>query len=150
MRFTGYIILLLVVVFSTNFTASSQDSILVAPPTTRIQDTANSTVTIANTRVTGYKKTKLYIIQREIPFKDGETILKSELQNKLVLCRQQLMNTSLFVDVEVTIALQQNNLVFIDVKVKERWYLFPLPYFKLIDRNLNQWWVEQRSTALTG
>src|ERR1043165_730432 len=32
---------------------------------------------------------------------------------------------------------------FIDVKVKERWFIFPLPYFKLIDRNLNQWWVEQ-------
>jgi hypothetical protein len=29
------------------------------------------------------------------------------------------------------------------VELKERWYIFPLPYFKLVDRNFNQWWVEQ-------
>jgi hypothetical protein len=27
--------------------------------------------------------------------------------------------------------------------MKERWYFFPMPYFRLVDRNFNQWWVEQ-------
>ncbi len=54
------------------------------------------------------------------------------------------MNTSLFVDVHVSIEQQKNELVFVKVAVKERWYLFPLPYFKLIDRNLNQWWVQNK------
>ncbi|MBK6381936.1 MAG: hypothetical protein IPF69_00450 [Chitinophagaceae bacterium] len=32
------------------------------------------------------------------------------------------------------------------VEVKERWYLFPVPVFKPIDRNLNQWLVEQNAS----
>ncbi|MES1219774.1 MAG: hypothetical protein ABUT20_30015, partial [Bacteroidota bacterium] len=30
------------------------------------------------------------------------------------------------------------------VDVKERWYIFPLPYFKTVDRNWNQWIVENK------
>ncbi len=32
------------------------------------------------------------------------------------------------------------------VQVKERWYIFPVPYFKPVDRNLNQWLVEQKGS----
>ena len=32
------------------------------------------------------------------------------------------------------------------VEVKERWYIFPVPYFKPVDRNLNQWLVEQKAS----
>jgi hypothetical protein len=31
------------------------------------------------------------------------------------------------------------------VEVDERWYLFPVPYFKFVDRNINQWLVEQKA-----
>jgi len=34
----------------------------------------------------------------------------------------------------------------INITVKERWYIFPIPYFKPIDRNPNQWLVEQRAS----
>ncbi|MEO7984611.1 MAG: hypothetical protein ABI688_11060, partial [Bacteroidota bacterium] len=34
----------------------------------------------------------------------------------------------------------------ITVEVNERWYLFPLPYFRPVDRNLNQWLVEQKGS----
>ncbi len=111
--------------------------------------TANNTpalITIADIVIVGNKKTKPYIIQREIPFKTGQFLLLSDLNDQLELCRQQLMNTALFVDVDVTVAKQQNELVFINILVKERWYFFPLPYFKLIDRNFNQWWVEQKKS----
>lgn len=105
---------------------------------------ADSLIEIGDVIVTGFKKTKPYIIEREIPFKKGNHILQSELADKLKLCRQQVMNTSLFVDVEVAVIARQANLIFIEVHVKERWYLFPLPYFDLVDRNLNQWWVEHK------
>ncbi|HEX8333626.1 MAG TPA: POTRA domain-containing protein [Segetibacter sp.] len=109
-------------------------------------DTSQVLLIIGDVRVTGYKKTKLYIIQREIPFKTGEYILRNDLEKKIELCRQQLMNTSLFVDVEVKIAREQDNIVFIDIVTKERWYLFPVPYFKIVDRNLNQWLVEHNAS----
>lgn len=111
-----------------------------------ISDTGSVLLVIGDIKITGYKKTKLYIIQREIPFKTGDNILQSDLDKKIELCRQQLMNTALFVDVEVNIARQQGELVFIDIHVKERWYLFPVPYFKVVDRNLNQWLVEHKGS----
>lgn len=99
---------------------------------------------IADINITGYKKTKPYIIEREIPFKQGDYITKKDLLQKLLLAKQQVMNTSLFVDVSVFISEQHGDMLFINVDVKERWYLFPIPYFSLIDRNFNQWWVEQK------
>ncbi|WP_207491982.1 POTRA domain-containing protein [Aridibaculum aurantiacum] len=104
-------------------------------------DSLGSLVMVGNITILGYKKTKEYIIQREIPFKQGDYMLKSTLKEKLELARQQLMNTTLFVDVEVT-AKYAEEVAFVQVVVKERWYLFPLPYFKIVGRNFNDWWVE--------
>ncbi len=142
MRFYGYIILIsFLLLISVKTIAQDGGNNLLQQA---LADTSLTNYIVADIRVFGYKKTKDYIIEREIPFKTGERIPRTELQEKLTLCRQQLMNTSLFVDVEVSVVKKEADLIFISVKVKERWYLFPLPYFKLIDRNLNQWWVEQR------
>src|SRR5215831_4291915 len=105
-----------------------------------------SLVTIADISIHGNKKTRPYIIEREIPFHQGDYIPLNELNKKLVLAQQQVMNTALFTQVFVYISGQQGNLIFINVDVKERWYLFPMPYFKLVDRNFNQWWVEQKAS----
>jgi len=102
-------------------------------------------VLIADMTVHGNKKTKPYIIEREVPFKQGQYIRRNELEKKLLLAQQQVLNTSLFTQVSVYVHSQQANLVFINIDVKERWYLFPLPYFKLVDRNFNQWFVEQKA-----
>lgn len=97
--------------------------------------------------VTGNAKTRPFIILRELPFRKGDLVAVDKLSDQLKLAKEQLMNTTLFVDVDVyvsarvqTAAKQQAT---VTVAVKERWYLFPVPYFKLIDRNFNQWWVEQ-------
>ncbi len=107
-------------------------------------DSSVATVVIGDVRISGFKKTKPYIINREIPFRNGDVIVLADLPKKLQLCHDQLMNTSLFVDVDVTIERRVNQLVFINVHIKERWYLFPLPYFRIVDRNFNTWWVEQK------
>jgi outer membrane protein assembly factor BamA len=104
----------------------------------------SSLIMIADIAVSGNKKTKQYIIEREIPFSQGDYLLLTELPKKLQLAKEQITNTSLFVEVQVYIASKQGELIFINVDVKERWYLFPLPYFKLVDRNFNQWWVENK------
>ena len=101
-------------------------------------------VIIGGITLSGNKRTKSFIVQREIPFIQGAQFLQGELDQQLVLAKQQLMNTSLFVDVTVYVASRKGNVVFINIDMKERWYFFPLPYFRLIDRNFNQWWVEQK------
>ncbi|NDA60712.1 MAG: hypothetical protein EBX50_01595 [Chitinophagia bacterium] len=98
--------------------------------------------------VTGNAKTRPFIILRELPFRKGDTIAVSNLPNQLKLAKEQLMNTSLFVDVEVYVSTRiqtaEKQQATITVAVKERWFLFPVPYFKLIDRNFNQWWIDQQ------
>jgi outer membrane protein assembly factor BamA len=106
-------------------------------------DSVNASVLISDIVLTGFKKTKPYIIQRELPFKKGDTIWTNKLNDQLKLCKQQLMNTSLFVDVDVRVVKIDSAHIFVDVKVKERWYLFPIPYFKIVSRNFNTWWVEE-------
>lgn len=100
--------------------------------------------TIGNIILTGNKRTKSYIVFREVPFKEGDTVTPNQLTEQLELARQQIMNTTLFVDVTVYVTKIQNKKANVQIDVKERWYLFPLPYFKLIDRNFNQWWFDQK------
>ncbi|MFM9635008.1 hypothetical protein ACKI10_46975, partial [Streptomyces galilaeus] len=80
------------------------------------------------------KRTRDFIVYREIVFKKDEILNDQTLKEKIILSKQLLMNTTLFVDVLVD-AVKTDSTVDIHVLVKERWYLFPLPYFKLVDRN---------------
>nr|HVZ26460.1 hypothetical protein [Sediminibacterium sp.] len=61
----------------------------------------------------------------------------------LLQVHDNLMNTLLFVDVSAKEASRTGNVITIRIDLKERWYFFPMPYFRLVDRNFNQWWVEQ-------
>lgn len=99
---------------------------------------------VGDIKLYGNKKTKDFIILREMPFKKGERIADGDLEKLLLLAKQQIMNTLLFVDVNVYVAAQKGNVLIINIDVKERWYFFPVPYFKLVDRNFNQWWVDQK------
>ena len=56
------------------------------------------------------------------------------------------MNTTLFHEVVVAVKGFEGYYVDVLVQVRERWYLFPVPYFKPVDRNLNQWIVEQKAS----
>lgn len=103
-----------------------------------------NTVVIGNIYLTGNKRTKSFIALREVSFAKGMELTESELDKQLVLTREQVMNTLLFVDVAVYVSARNGNVVDINIDVKERWYFFPVPYFRLVDRNFNQWWVEQK------
>src|SRR5205085_3575786 len=69
-----------------------------------------------------------------------------ELVKKFDIARKQLMNTTLFHEVVVALKSFDGYYVDVSVDVKERWYIFPIPYFKPVDRNLNQWLVEQKAS----
>lgn len=104
----------------------------------------NMPVIISDIQLSGNKKTKNFIVLREVPFKKNDRLIQGDVAKLLILARQQLMNTALFVDVTVYVSSHKGNILVISIDMKERWYLFPLPYFKLIDRNFNQWWVDQK------
>ena len=98
---------------------------------------------IANVIIEGNKRTKSSIILREMTLKTGDILPETELKNQIEKSRNQVFNTSLFIDVKITSSDRMGDIITIKVVVKERWFLFPLPYFTLIDRNFNQWWVSE-------
>jgi outer membrane protein assembly factor BamA len=109
------------------------------------QNGAENVFRVRDIVITGNKKTKESIILRELPFRSNDTYQLSELVKKFEIARKQLMNTALFHEVVVALKSFEGNNVDIMVEVKERWYLFPVPYFKFVDRNINQWLVEQHA-----
>lgn len=88
--------------------------------------------------VEGNKKTKPYVIERELPFKTGDSVYLPELVKGFEIARQQLMNTALFNEAIVSLKSFRGYVVDIRIEVTERWYVFPIPYIKPVDRNLQE------------
>ncbi len=113
-----------------------------------IDTTAKKTpvITIGTIKITGNKRTKGFMILREMVLKTADTLNITNLNKRLVQSRNQVFNTALFVDVTIYPAEKIGDIINLNVDVKERWYLFPLPYFRLVDRNFNQWLVDQKAS----
>lgn len=99
----------------------------------------SSYLTIRDVITSGNKITKGYIIAREMPLKKGDKYSISDILKNLPLSKQNLLNTGLFIDVTVDFTNWVNDSLDIVVDVKERWYYFPVPYFRPVDRNFNVW-----------
>ena len=93
----------------------------------------------------GNRVTKNYIIMREIPLREGDQITAENLLGILETSRLNLLNTQLFLEVIPYIDSATDNDIYLRFLFKERWYIFPLPYFNIIDRNPNQWLFEQKA-----
>ncbi|MBE7173689.1 MAG: hypothetical protein INR73_24160 [Williamsia sp.] len=120
------------------------------PPTGTLSDSADTAglhdtsfparpYAINNIIITGNKKTKPYIIEREFSFHVGDSLVIDEVLKRIEQARRQLMNTRLFNEVVITLQRVYSSSVDVAVDVKERWYLFPFPFFKPVDRNLTEW-----------
>ncbi len=102
-------------------------------------------VLIDNIFLTGNKKTKGKIILRELSFKKGEHYSVNILEDLFKVDRDKIYNTKLFNTVEIGIIELALDRVDVVVNVTERWYLFPIPIVDIIDRNFNDWWVNQNA-----
>ena len=96
-------------------------------------------VYISSIQVTGNKRTKKYIIQREMRLKTGDSILASELYDRLLKSRELVYNTALFTAVSIEPVFASAKEINLVVTVSEKWYIYPTPQFQLIDRNFNEW-----------
>ncbi|MBA2561967.1 MAG: hypothetical protein H0V14_03485 [Chitinophagaceae bacterium] len=101
---------------------------------------------LRNIVINGNKKTKDYIIKREMDIKSGDSILTSTLSEKIEVIRQYIYNTTLFVNVRVEPFLLDAFQFDLIVTVKERLYIFPVPQFQLVDRSLDEWLVKYKGS----
>jgi len=106
-------------------------------------DTADAVVSqeiiISQVLLIGNKKTKPHIIQRELSFAQGDTLLSSDTSTIFSRTRNNVFNTGLFIEVHSEIyAIDSLHYIFV-LKLKERWYFWPIPIVELADRNFNEW-----------
>jgi len=99
------------------------------------------TIIVRNVTFSGNKVTKDRIIQRELLFKENDTIPSSDLDEIIQQSRKNLLNTSFFnfVTIEATQVEGSENLVDISLDFIERWYIWPAPILEIADRNFNEW-----------
>ncbi len=102
--------------------------------------------TVGSVILQGNSITKKHIIYREIPFTTGSRIVTNSILSRLEEARLNLINTQLFLEVLPAVVSWDHQTIDFLFVVKERWYIFPVPYFKLIDRNPNQWLIEQNAS----
>ncbi len=92
----------------------------------------------------GNKKTKEVILRRELGIKKNDTLLTDDLRERLLLEKNKIFNTDLFITVDVQLAITTPSPYYeIKFLLKERWYLFPVIVFELADRNFNEWWRDR-------
>ena len=116
------------------------------PEYTPQQIYTSSNFLISSITVAGNKKTRSNIILREVPFTSGMSFSLSLLIDLFKQGEQQIMNTALFHSVRIYASKFEGNCLEITIEVAERWYLFPIPFFDLVDRNINQWLIDQKAS----
>lgn len=107
--------------------------------TPALKDSAKAAVIISSVNVTGNKHTKVYIILREVPFKVGDTLDKNKIADIFKQARNQVYNINLFTEVKFDSIPLPDSTLQVNIKVKERWYIFPTPQFQLVDRSYKEW-----------
>ncbi len=97
-------------------------------------------------RIEGNKHTRANIILRELPFQAGDTCRLTKLKQWFEESKRVLMNTTLFQQVAVFADSSWAYRVRVTVRVLERFNIYPVFFISPIDRNINQWLVEQRAS----
>ncbi len=135
----SYKITLLFLLLSSSFFLQAQRNNVSIEANKYITTDSSLKLCVKKIIITGNKKTKTYVIEREIPYKEGDSIVIVKLTNELEQARALIYNTALFTEVFVLVTPIDAFNLTINVEVKERWYVFPVPQFKWVDRNFNEW-----------
>ena len=93
-------------------------------------------------KIEGNKSTKPYIILRAMNFSEGDTIWQRELETVLKTNQNNIYNTHLFNEVILRDSVS-NGVIYLNIKVKERWYIFPIPHIGFEERTINEWWKDK-------
>ena len=106
----------------------------------KLSATAKSLVfRIGDIYINGNRRTKNYIIERELSFKKGDSLSIAALILAFEKAHERLINTHLFNEAVVYLKATRGYVMDIEIDVKERWYIFPLPYVRPVDRNFSVW-----------
>lgn len=97
-------------------------------------------IEINNIILAGNTRTRKEIILRELNVRKGDLVQENFLKEVLELDKRKLFNLHLFHTVQIYVLKVSETKIDLLVEVDERWFTFPIPIFKLSDRNFNEWW----------
>ena len=132
-------ILLFIIVSATCLSAFGQNNNVPQSTLAITVKDSSAKIFIKQIIVKGNQKTKEYIVLREMQFKEGDSIIISTINKELEQARQQIYNTTLFSEVKLQVVILSAFEMMVIADVKERWYIYPVPQFKPVDRNFNEW-----------
>lgn len=113
-------------------------------------DNLSGTIIINQILITGNSITKKGIILRELKFKEHDTISLIRFSEMLTSSRQNIFNTRLFNFVTIdTSSISGPRILDVTIALVERWYIWPIPFFEISDRNFNVWWETRDFNRLT-
>src|SRR5882757_6456009 len=78
---------------------------------------------VGQINISGNKKTKRYIIERELSFRTGDSISLQDLVAAFKTAHDRLINTHLFNEVVIYLKNFRGYKADIEIEVKERWYI---------------------------
>lgn len=90
----------------------------------------------------GNRKTKSAIVLRYMNLYPGDTLYADSLNALLEEKRQLLLNSSLFLTVNIYPVNTSAHRTDLNIEVLERQYFLAIPLLSLADRNFNVWWVD--------
>ena len=102
---------------------------------------SNERLEIYKISIQGNKITKNEIILRELTFKTGDIITKEELEVKIKKSEENLTNLLIFNFSKISANIESSK-IYLEIKIVERWYIWPYPILEVSERNFNVWWNE--------
>lgn len=106
-------------------------------------------IIIESIRFSGNDKTHASIILRELMFEKGDTISSKDWKKIKEQSEENLVNTSLFHSASIQLIPLSDNRNQVEIKVVERWYLWPEPVLDIDERNFNVWWQQKNLNKLS-
>jgi hypothetical protein len=106
-----------------------------------VPDSLRGDFVLKGSVITGNKKTKNRIIEREVPLPIYDTIVGEKIPALCERAQNNIYNLALFnfVDVQPVIVPETGNF-YLKIDVVERWYIWPSPIFENAETNFNTWW----------
>jgi outer membrane protein assembly factor BamA len=99
---------------------------------------------VRNITITGNKKTKRYVILREMTANENDSFAANQMDAILLQNRINIFNLKLFKEVTINIKNWEEDSLDLAIDVKERWAILPLPIIAFADRNVAEWWRQYR------
>ena len=106
---------------------------------------------IQSITIEGNHHTKSSIIIRELLFHEKDTLPQKAFSSALISSQENIFNTRLFNFVTMDTVCKPGRIVEaeIHIHVVERWYIWPIPFIEISDRNINAWLSTMDFSRLT-